>query len=128
MKGIIRVLLKELELTKSEVSFLFVDNSQITLINRQYLGRDNPTDVISFPQDYGTKRINPEKFSLGDVVISVERAKEQAKKYSKPLLEELKLLIVHGILHLIGYDDIETTAKDKMRKMEKKLLSRLKGL
>lgn len=115
-------------MTKSEVSFLFVDDAQITIMNRQYFKRDNPTDVIAFPQDYGSTQAGPHLLNLGDIVISLERAEEQAKRYRKTLIDEIKLLIVHGVLHLMGYDDIKKEDKKKMRAMERKLLRRLKEI
>jgi len=112
-------------LTNSEISFLFLNNTQIASFNKQYLGRDRPTDVIAFPQDFKGKRVNPEKLNLGDIIISVERAKEQAKTYSKTFDQELRLLMVHGILHLLDYDDTTPKSKKEMRRMERKILSRL---
>ncbi len=124
----IRELLKELELTKSEISFLLVDDKEITLMNKKYLGRDRPTDVISFPQDFSGKRTNRQIINLGDVVISLERAGEQSKKYGKTLWEEIKLLIIHGVLHLLDFDDKSKSSKNKMRQMEKSLMKRFKTL
>ena len=109
-----------------EVSFIFTDNSGITELNDQYLGRNRSTDVIAFPQDSARKPLNPQYLNLGDVAISVEKAVEQAKEYRKTFARELNLLIVHGILHLLGYDDTRPSAKRKMRRQERILLGRIK--
>ncbi|MEN6370772.1 MAG: rRNA maturation RNase YbeY [Armatimonadota bacterium] len=93
----------------SEVSILLIDDEGITSLNREYLGKDRPTDVLSFYQSE-----NPEERGdvLGDIVISVETAKRQADERKKSLDEELDLLVSHGILHLLGYTDYtEETAR-----------------
>ena len=112
---------------RCEISFLFVDNGEITLINKKYFGKDRPTDVIAFPQDFCSPTVNSEIYNLGDVVISVEQAMIQSKRLRKTFASEIALLIVHGILHLVGYDDRKPTARRKMRSMEKRLLARIAG-
>lgn len=93
-----------------EVSLTFVTNEEIREINREYRGKDTPTDVISFAmEEQGEGEIEiigDEDFPtvLGDIVISVERAKEQAEEYGHPYRRELGFLTVHGFLHLLGYD------------------------
>jgi probable rRNA maturation factor len=86
----------------SEVSVLLLDDAAITALNRDYRGKDRPTDVLSFYQAE-----NPEERGdvLGDVVISVETAKRQADERNKSLDDEMDLLLAHGILHLLGYTD-----------------------
>lgn len=113
MKGI----LAESELQNPEVSILLLDDPGIRELNRQYRQKDRPTDVLSFPMfDDTCENIQPNL--LGDIVISVETALKQAEKRKHPLYRELCFLLIHGTLHLMGYDH-ETSKMDK-RKMRKK--------
>jgi probable rRNA maturation factor len=96
-------LLKRLGLEEREVSLLLVDNEEIQEINRLYLDRDHPTNVISFAMsegDYGD--INPQL--LGDIIISVERAMAEGESSGLSLKESLDYLMIHGLLHLLGYN------------------------
>ena len=85
-----------------EVSLVFTDDSHIEKLNKQYLGREGPTDVISFYLD--NERTPDGKLILGDIVISVDTAEIQAQEQGHSFSEELETLIVHGMLHLLGYD------------------------
>jgi len=85
-----------------EVSLVFTDDSHIEKLNKQYLGREGPTDVISFYLD--DERTPDGKLILGDIVISVDTAERQAQEQGHSFPEELETLIVHGMLHLLGYD------------------------
>ncbi|MYL33433.1 rRNA maturation RNase YbeY [Pontibacillus yanchengensis] len=94
---------------EAEISVSFVDNKEIQIINRNYRQKDEPTDVISFAmQEEGEdemKIIGEEiPILLGDIVISIDRAKEQAEEYKHSLERELGFLALHGFLHLLGYD------------------------
>jgi probable rRNA maturation factor len=111
-------------LRKAEISILLVDNHAITLLNRKYFAKNRPTDVIAFPQDWEGPSPSGKAYNLGDVVISTEQASIQAKTYGTTFATELKLLIAHGILHLVGYDDINPKDRDKMREMEKLMLEK----
>ncbi len=116
-------ILKDLGFPEGELSVLFVDDSQITKINRQYLNRDRPTNVISFPMREGDfPGINPQL--LGDVVISLERAKKEAAEKGNRMEDELNFLLIHGILHLLGYrhEDSEKEA-EIMREKEETFMS-----
>ncbi len=93
----------------AEVSISFVDNNEIQEINRNYRQKDQPTDVISFAmQEEGegeTKILSEDlPLMLGDIVISLDKAKEQAEDYGHSLDRELSFLALHGFLHLLGYD------------------------
>jgi len=107
------------------ITMILTDNAVIREINRDYRGIDSPTDVISF-----SNRDNPfpapdgEAEDLGDVYISLERAAEQAPEYGHSEKDEIKRLIVHGILHLLGYDH-ETSEEDArvMEDLEDDILS-----
>ena len=101
---------------------MFVNNSVITALNRKYLSSPvGVTDVLAFP-------IRSDRDPcplLGDVVISIEKASSQAKKWGEPFENELTRLIIHGILHLIGYKDKQKNDKIKMFTMQEKILSDL---
>ena len=106
---------------RKEVSFLFVDDDGIQEINKKYLGRDYPTNVIAFSMTEGEfGDISPD--ILGDVIISVETALKDAKSANIEFEEELDFLMIHGILHLLGYDH-ETSEADakQMKKKEAEL-------
>lgn len=113
----------------AEVSVSFVDNEQIRELNRDYRNKDAATDVLSFPLgEDGVYDKNEETGALllGDIVISVERAKEQAEQYGHSLERELGWLTVHSMLHLLGYDHEtgEEEARD-MRAREEAVLTSL---
>jgi probable rRNA maturation factor len=121
----INVILQHLDREGSEVSLLIVDDPGIQKINKEYLGRDYPTNVIAFSQlegEYGD--INPH--ILGDIVISAETALRDADGESLPLEDELDYLLIHGVLHLIGYDHEATDSEARrMQDMEKELFATL---
>lgn len=108
---------------QAELSVALVDNAAIRKLNAKFRARDYPTDVLSFPA--GDKLPMGVRL-LGDVVISVEKAKQQAKERRRSLNEEMALLLIHGILHLLGYDH-ERSAKEarKMRGLEKRIYREL---
>jgi probable rRNA maturation factor len=111
-----------------EISLLFLDNEQIRGMNRQYLDRDRPTTVISFPLkegDYGN--INPQ--ILGDIVVSAEQALHDAAAGGLSLADEIDFLLIHGLLHLLGYNH-EGKSQDEavqMRKKEDEVFLMLRG-
>jgi len=92
--------LEVLGLSKVELSIALVSDAQIKRLNKLYRNKDKPTDVLSFP--IGEKV--EDWLILGDIVISVDTAKRQAKELGHSLEEELKRLLVHGLVHLLGYD------------------------
>ncbi|MFD2637472.1 rRNA maturation RNase YbeY [Piscibacillus salipiscarius] len=103
--------------SEAEISITFVNNEQIQSINRDYRQKDTATDVISFAmQETGEEELQivgdnlPEH--LGDIIVSLEKAKEQAKEYNHSYQRELGFLIVHGFLHLLGYDH-QTVEEEK---------------
>lgn len=117
-----------LNIRQKEVSILITDDEGIREINRLYLNRDYPTNVISFPQlteDFSM--INPHV--LGDIVISVETAAKEAKKGNFSLDDELDYLFLHGILHLLGYNHENTSPAERKRmyRLTKKIFNELKG-
>jgi probable rRNA maturation factor len=88
----------------SELSVMFVNDSEIRDINRKYLNRDYPTDVISFSMQEGEEFPTLDTNMLGDVVISLDNAKQYAEKKGVHFEDEVTYLLIHGILHLAGYD------------------------
>ena len=115
-------ILQLLSLTGVELSMVLCDNSFIHPLNRDYRGKDRPTDVLSFSQ---REDGDPEDPMLGDVIISIERAKEQAPEHNNSVSAELSLLLVHGILHLLGYDHEDDEEAEVMEAKEKEILCQL---
>ncbi|HEV8340063.1 MAG TPA: rRNA maturation RNase YbeY [bacterium] len=120
----------------SETSVAVVSDRQIRALNRRYLGRDRSTDVLAFPQDLrklplhgrprkGAKGTGPGL--LGDVVVSAERAAAQAPRYGQTVERELELLVIHGVLHLLGYDDTTPRARSRMHRRQRVILASLHG-
>ena len=134
-------MLRLLGLKDAELSILLVDDSRMRRLNYKYRGIDRTTDVLSFPQmSYSVKRkalsvksynaINAQRTTLlGDVVINLQAVKRQAPEHGLSFNEELRWLLVHGILHLIGYDHERSKyAERKMRTKEKELLEYISKL
>ena len=110
-----------------EISLSFVTNEEIHQINRQFRNVDAPTDVLSFPQltfEEGEEADVNENGEIvrGDIIISVERAKEQAEEYGHGLKREIAFLTVHSMLHLLGYDHMEKDEEEDMFRRQKELL------
>ena len=110
-----------------EISLSFVTNEEIHQINRQFRNVDAPTDVLSFPQltfEEGEEAdVNENgEIVLGDIIISVERAKEQAEEYGHGLKREIAFLTVHSMLHLLGYDHMEKDKEEDMFRRQKEIL------
>jgi probable rRNA maturation factor len=128
IRRVVRKLKKVLKCSDQEISLLFVDNEQIRQMNRQYLNRDDPTNVISFPireGDYG--HVNPQ--ILGDIVISAERALQDAASGDLPFNDEIDFLLIHGLLHLLGYnhEGVDENEAIKMRDKEDAVFFILNG-
>ncbi len=113
----------------AEISVTFVDNAEIQTLNAQYRGKDMPTDVLSFPLgEDGKYDVDQDTGAclLGDIVISMEKAMEQADLYGHPLQREVAFLTVHSMLHLLGYDHEQGgLAAVKMREKEEAVLIQL---
>lgn len=101
-----------------EVSIFITDDLGIQVLNKQYRDLDEPTDVLSFPMDDDESTPPGMPALLGDVIISLPRAREQANDYGHPLKREIAFLTVHGILHLLGYDHEEDNERALMRERE----------
>lgn len=113
-----------------EVSLIFTDSETVQRLNRDYRGLDEPTDVLAFP--LLSQRDSDPPFTLppdgvthlGEVIISCPQASEQARQQGHSLERELAVLIIHGILHLLGYDHEEPDTERKMKEKETNLLER----
>ena len=118
-------LLKALEvlgLESIEISVYITDDQEIRELNKTYRGKDKSTDVLSFPLDetFDGYRI------LGDIVISQDTAERQAKELGHSLKNEVKRLLIHGLVHLLGYDHEKGGEEErKFRELEEKILSKL---
>ncbi len=115
--------LRKMGVSRAELSLALVDDSRIRELNRRYRNQDKPTDVLSFPlQD----PLWPDL--LGDVVISVDTARRQAERRKVSVAEEIQTLLVHGILHLLGYDhEVSRAEAVRMQRKERELKSFLNG-
>ncbi|MED3563748.1 rRNA maturation RNase YbeY [Bacillus sp. MUM 116] len=111
----------------SEVSVTFVSNDRIQEINREYRHKDAPTDVISFAlEELGEGEVELVGVNmpriLGDIIISIPKAKEQAGEYGHSFIRELGFLSVHGFLHLLGYDHMNEADEKEMFTLQKEIL------
>lgn len=106
-----------------DLTIVLGDDAQIRELNRQYLGHDATTDVLSFPAE----ETNPETGTryLGDVILSVPQAALQARAAGHPVEAEVQLLVVHGILHLLGHDHAKAAEKARMWAVQAKAMRRL---
>ena len=119
-----RRLLAALRLREAELSLVLVSDAVMRRLNRQWRGADRPTDVLSFAQAEGQGGA-PEGL-LGDVVISVDTARRQARERAEPLTRELDRLLIHGVLHLLGYDHERSPAEaQRMQRRERSLARQL---
>lgn len=110
---------KELVTDRAEVSVSFVHNQAIQALNRDYRQIDMPTDVISFAlQESASEEVlvidENIPFALGDIIISIDKAEEQAETYNHSIIRELGFLTVHGFLHLLGYNHLDKVTEEKM--------------
>ncbi len=113
---------KKLEVKNPLYNITIVNNKKIREINKKYRGKDIETDVISFAfEEENDVKYTKFRF-LGEIYISVDRAKSQAEEYGHSLKRELCFLTVHGLLHLLGYDHIEEEDRVVMRKLEEEIL------
>jgi probable rRNA maturation factor len=117
IKAVGEVLKDEAFPYSAEVSVTFIDNKKIHKLNREHRDKDKPTDVLSFPmwereELYDGSAYDGHAVTLGDIIISAEKAKSQAEEYGHSLEREICFLSVHSILHLLGYDH-ETSEEDE---------------
>lgn len=118
----------------AEVEIALVNDATISRLNRRFLGHRGPTDVLAFPGEPAPQGKSDSRGEsamrgklLGEIVISVERARIQARDAGWPLRQEVALLVVHGLLHLRGYDDHAPRAAALMRAHERRVLEKVFG-
>lgn len=99
------------------------DNEELKSLNMQYRGIDKTTDVLSFPTDFMDPDLDSQY--LGDVVIAFPKAEEQSKMRGHSVEAELQLLVVHGVLHLLGYDHADQRQKEEMWSLQSRILKKL---
>jgi probable rRNA maturation factor len=106
-----------------DLTLVLTDDAQLHQLNRDYLGVDAPTDVLSFP----ASETDPDSGApyLGDILLSLPRAETQARAAGHPLADEAQLLVVHGVLHLLGHDHAKVRDKAKMWKAQAEILKSL---
>ncbi|MBZ9608489.1 rRNA maturation RNase YbeY [Clostridium estertheticum] len=143
IKDVIEYTLKEEKLfIDNEVSVIFIDNEEIRKINLEHRGIDKITDVLSFPMlhypenkvfkdvyvnyEFDQSDLYDERLVIGDVALSLEKAKQQSEEFRHSFTRECAYLTVHSILHLLGYDHMEEDPKDIMRKREEEILNNFK--
>lgn len=106
-----------------ELSILFTDDDHIAAMNFQYLGKKGPTNVLAFPMHEDSE---VSSVMLGDVVISVETAWRESQELGEPPAVTVERLLIHGLLHLVGYDhELSQIEEDRMEKEEKRLIKLL---
>ena len=112
----------------AQVDLSLTDNEGIRVINREHRDKDQETDVLSFPQYDSLKdleEIEEEFLYLGDIVISVEKALEQAEQYGHSFEREMCFLVVHSMLHLLGYDHMTPDEESEMKELQSAILENM---
>ena len=128
-----RVLAAENVGAKAEVGLVIASQERVRQLNRDYRDIDEPTDVLAFSAREEAAGLPPfipppdGVLHLGEVIISYPQALIQAEEHGHPLQKELAILLIHGLLHLLGYDHEKSDAKRKMRAREKELLGLVEG-
>ena len=126
IKKIAQTILKTLKITQATLSLVFVSSQKIRALNRKYLNRTYATDVLAFDlRDEFASKQSAKKNISGDVFISTDAVLQNSKAFGQEAHDELALYVIHGILHLAGYDDTNPTAKKKMQKKEQEIFSPL---
>jgi rRNA maturation RNase YbeY len=134
IKKIVQKILDILHYSDYDIGILLTTNKSIQVYNRSYRNKDKPTDILSFsyhPDLKPGKRIKPkseEDKNLGDLIISLEYVQKDAKNLGQTLNERMKILLVHGICHLLGYDHEKDSDWKVMQKKENEILKQLKNL
>ena len=122
IKKLTDYLVKYMNVENAQFNVIFINNEKIREINKSYRGIDRETDVISFAlEDEKTIRVENERI-LGDIYISVEKAKLQAEEYGHSFKREICFLTTHGFLHLLGYDHMKKEDEEVMFKLQEEIL------
>jgi probable rRNA maturation factor len=129
VKDLLQFAADQMKVGNAELSLTFVDNPTIHKINLEYRGKDYPTDVISFALEEITEEEVPiigedVPRVLGDIIVSVPKAVSQAEEYGHSFEREIGFLIVHGFLHLLGYDHMEKADEQEMFALQEDILNK----
>ena len=124
LKEIIDYTIKKLDIKNSIFDIIFIDDEEMHQMNYEYRGIDRTTDVLSFALN-DNKHIDAILNSLGDIFISIPKMKSQASDYGHSEKRELSFLVVHGLLHLMGYDHMEKEDEEVMFNLQKEILNDL---
>jgi probable rRNA maturation factor len=119
-----RVTLEHEGVQGAELAILLSDDTRLAALNKSYRGLDKPTDVLAFPAGEG-RALPDQTYYLGDIAISVPRAREQAIEAGHSVMEELQLLVIHGTLHLLGHDHGEPDEEERMWTAQRAILAAL---
>lgn len=127
IEKIAREIFRQLKRDNVELNIVFFSNQKIRAINRRFLRRDSATDVIAFPsgEDTGRRKKGSGLF-LGDIAISSDKAARNAGEYGTSFMEETALYVIHGILHLVGYDHRMKKDSTIMRRKENGIFQKIK--
>lgn len=119
LRRAVEVALGRGEIDEAEISLAVVDDRAIHELNRRWLNHDEPTDVLSFVLEAAEGRLE------GEIIVSADTAAASAPRFGWTAADELLLYVVHGALHLVGYDDLDAEAKSEMRRQERACLAQL---
>lgn len=125
VRKVVKHTLKKMEAEKSEVNIIFVGLEEIHEINKTYRNVDRPTDVISFALEDTEDVTVYEERVLGDIYICLDKVHEQAKEYGHTEIREMVFLIVHGLLHLLGYDHMIKEEEKIMFGLQEEILNEM---
>jgi probable rRNA maturation factor len=125
LRSLAALVLRQENRCRGGVNIILATDADLCKLNGQYLGRDYPTDVMAFPM--GGDEHPPVKDTVaGEIYISLDRAREQAREYSVTFVQEVERLIIHGLLHLCGYDHEEKEEAGRMRSREDQFLEKVR--
>lgn len=123
VKRVIDIAIKNQQLNDLEFNIIMVDNDYIHNLNRDYRGIDRPTDVITFALEDNKDFVKIDHRVLGDIYISLDKAKAQAEEYGHSFKREICFLAVHGFLHLLGYDHMKEEDEKEMFGLQEVILN-----
>lgn len=123
LKDFIDFSISYLKLEHVLFNVIIINNEEIHRMNKEYRGVDRPTDVISFALEDDETFVKTDMRVLGDIYISIDKAKEQAENYGHSLKRELSFLTIHGILHLLGYDHMTSEDEKEMFGLQEMILN-----
>ena len=121
LRAAVECVLDDVTLVRCQISIAIVDDPTIHQVNKRYLDHDYPTDVLSFPLERDLEH----GILVGEIIVSIDTARENAAEYNWSTINELVLYVVHGCLHLIGHDDHSDSDRDAMRDAEKRVMANL---